>query len=466
MPDKNTAMSARGSWPARLLSLAMVLGVGMGFFATVWSSRVEGAKNSCPLTVRQETKAAKAFKKLAPVFQEPRCLNCHGAVNPFSRTDGHGGGYIDIRKETQQFLQMPDFQNSLTVGADPGGTFTAKTIAGLKEIAESPSEITDNDLIRQKAFNPMREACKECHIFSWIIPMRHNYFVGRSAKDMCIHIKSSSLTNTPASFLRHMQDDELVLEGFKGRRGLLEPVSAEPPTMSFATLEKYANEWIDAMGGKFHQPVDCGCVIHGDYVLEFQSRIVSTSKVDPAQSQASAVIRLEASEEENSGVETKYIGQGMIFYQTGPLPNWNACDPLVRGQGTIPMRIFQAFVQVEEPAGESKASQGGSAKIELLYGILGISQETSTGMHYLLNYRCVPNPPELDPFWSTMYVSGRGEVSTDPMQMFLLKDWSYVGKDGVVATKTLRSTCGGMCDQEVATFTLKEGDDSQTAKPK
>ncbi|MDI3465386.1 MAG: hypothetical protein OJF50_004207 [Nitrospira sp.] len=105
---------------------------------------------------------------------------------------------------------------------------------------------------------------------------------------MCVHIKTSSLTNRPDLFLRHMQDDELVLEGFKGRRGLLEPVGAEPPTLPFATLEKYANEWIEAMGSKFHQPSDCGCVVHGDYILEFRSNIVSTSKVDPAQSQASA----------------------------------------------------------------------------------------------------------------------------------------------------------------------------------
>ena len=423
----------------------------------------EGAKNACPLTVRQETKAAKAFKKLTPVFQEPRCLNCHGAVNPFSRTGGHGGGYIDIRKEAQQFIKLPNFQDSLTVGADPDGTRTAQSIAQLKEIAESPSEVSDTDLIRQKAFDPMRKACKECHIPSWIIPMRHNHFVGRNTKNMCVHMKTSILTNQPDLFLRHMQDDELVREGFKGRRGLLDAVGAEPPTMSFATLEKYANEWIDAMGAKFHQPADCGCVIHGDYVLEFSSRIVSTSKVDPAQSQASAIIRLEASGEETPNGETKYTGQGMLAYQTGPLPNWNACHPLVRGQGTIPMRVFQAFIHVEEPSDEAKASQRGSANIELLYGILGMSQETSTGQHYMLNFKCALNQPELVPFWSTMYISGRGEVSTDPMKMFLLKDWTYVGRDGVVATKTLRSTCGDTCDQEVATFTLREGDGSEAS---
>ncbi len=441
-----------------------------GILGTVWlvqqPSLVQGAKNSCPLTVRQETKAAKAFKNLAPVFQEPRCLNCHGAVNPFSRTGGHGGGYIDIRKEAQQFLKMPNLQTSLTVGADPDGTRTAKAIAQLREIAESASEISDTDLIRQKAFDPMRKACKECHISSWIIPMRHNHFVGRSATDMCVHMKTSILTNQPDLFLRHMQDDELVREGFKGRRGLLDAIGPEPPTISFATLEKYANEWIDAMGGKFHRPPDCGCVVHGDYILEFSSKIVSTSKVAPAQSQASAIIRLETKDEEVPNGETKYAGQGMIGYQTGPLPKWNTCDPFVQGKGTVPMRVFQAFIHIDEPPGESIVSPGGSAKIELLYGILGMSQEISTGMHYMLNYKCVTNQPMLDPFWSTMYVSGRGEISTDPMKMFLLKDWTYVGRDGVVATKTLRSTCGGMCDEEVATFTLKDGDGSRDSSPK
>jgi len=65
-----------------------------------------------------------------------------------------------------------------------------------------------------------------------------------------------------------------------------------------------------------------------------------------------------------------------------------------------------------------------------------------------------------------LLLSGGGEVSTDPMQMFLLKDWTYVGRDGVVATKTLRSTCGGLCDQEVAIFTLREGDGSGASPPK
>jgi hypothetical protein len=37
-----------------------------------------------------------------------------------------------------------------------------------------------------------------------------------------------------------------------------------------------------------------------------------------------------------------------------------------------------------------------------------------------------------------------------------LRNWTYVGKDGVLATKTIKSTCGGTCDQEVSPFTSRE----------
>lgn len=257
--------------PCIIGSFFLLAGISAVFF-TVRPQTAQGARDSCPLSATQKIRAVKAFKGLAPIFQEPRCLNCHGAVNPFSRDGGHGGGYIDIQEETRKFLQLPDFQSTLATGSDPTGSITAKAIAGLKEMAESPTEISNNDLIRRKAFDPMRKVCKECHISSWIIPMRHNHFVGRSAKQMCIHMKTSSLTNQPDLFLRHMQDDELVLEGFKGRKGLLEAGGAEPPQMSLATLVKYANDWIDAMGGKFHQPSDCGCTAEG-IVLEVRHRI-------------------------------------------------------------------------------------------------------------------------------------------------------------------------------------------------
>ncbi len=84
-------------------------------------------------------------------------------------------------------------------------------------------------------------------------------------------------------------------------------------------------------------------------------------------------------------------------------------------------------------------------------------------MPFMLEHRCVLNKPMWHPFWSTNYISGRAEFSAMPKQMFLPKDWTYVGKNGIVATITLRSTCGGMCDREVSVFTLKEADSSKRA---
>lgn len=191
-------------------------------------------------------------------------------------------------------------------------------------------------------------------------------------------------------------------------------------------------------------------------MLEFRSTVVASDRTspDPGQSEATARISLHSPEEVESDTARKYTGEGLVTYKTGPPQNWNACMPLVRGEGTVGLRIFQAFVLQEEPE-NSKAGSGLPPRIELLYGILGTSKETSTGMHAMVNYKCVPNRPELSPFWTSMFISGRGEVSTDRMVMFLLKDWTYVGQNGVVATKTLRSRCGGQCDQEVSVFTLR-----------
>ncbi|MGC4097621.1 MAG: hypothetical protein QM706_10930 [Nitrospira sp.] len=192
-------------------------------------------------------------------------------------------------------------------------------------------------------------------------------------------------------------------------------------------------------------------------MLEIRSTIAASERTgpDPAQSEATARIALHSPEEVEADTARKYTGEGLVAYKTGPPQNWNACMPLVRGEGTVGLRIFQAFIRHDEPE-SGKAGSELPPRIELLYGILGASQETSTGMHAMVNYKCVPNRPEPSPFWTSMFISGRGEVSTDPMVMFLLKDWTYVGQNGVVATKTLRSTCGGQCDQEVSVFTLKE----------
>jgi hypothetical protein len=213
-------------------------------------------------------KAVKAFKALSPIFQDPRCVNCHGAVNPFSVDGGHPE-VIDIVAEAKKFLTKPDPTLSLVETTGPGST---RELQGIREISESQVEISDTDLIRMKAQAPMQEKCRECHVSSWSLPMRHNHFVGRSWKQICMHVKTSVLTNTPADFLQHMQTDNQVLLGFRGLRGLLVPPPAQPPAMPFATMERHVNDWIDAMGAHFYPPAECGCEVNG-LALEIRHRI-------------------------------------------------------------------------------------------------------------------------------------------------------------------------------------------------
>jgi hypothetical protein len=69
----------------------------------------------------------------------------------------------------------------------------------------------------------------------------------------------------------------------------------------------------------------------------------------------------------------------------------------------------------------------------------------------MLEGKYVPGEPIPLSFWHAMYYAGRGNEDVN-----LLKGWTYVGQNGVVATKTLKSNCGELCDQEISTFTLKE----------
>lgn len=236
---------------------------------SAWPLGSPHAQDSCRLTSNQKMKAVKAFKALSPIFQDQRCLNCHGAVNPFIVDGGHPE-YIDIVKEAKKFLDLPDPGASSVSGNGPG---QSRELQGIREIADSEVAISDNDVIRVKAQAPMQNKCRECHVSAWDpIPHRVNHFVGRSWKQICMHLKTSSLTNSPVAFLRHMQSDGQVMLGFQGRRGLLNPATTEPPAMPFDTMAKHANDWIEAMGGRFHQPAECGCEVEG-LALEIRHRI-------------------------------------------------------------------------------------------------------------------------------------------------------------------------------------------------
>jgi hypothetical protein len=201
-----------------------------------------------------------------------------------------------------------------------------------------------------------------------------------------------------------------------------------------------------------------------DYELHLESRIISRAPEEAAQSTASATVRLTGSTKTSplyGDERLLHNGSGTISYTTVALPERDACDPAISGSGTAELTIFDAHIDVAaERDSNGTATRGGRAQIELAYGV-GLGGGETYNVPFMREFQCVLLPERAEPyfFWTSMYMSSRAE---DGQIGFLDKNgWTYVGQNGVVATKTLRGNCGGLCDEEVTTFTLREVDRSQ-----
>jgi hypothetical protein len=180
---------------------------------------------ACPFTPSQEREIVSKFDKLWPVVRHPRCLNCHGGVNPYVEEDegGHLGGKI-------------------TKGSD------------LRETLNT---------------------CQECHsgLEGWDIPVDAMYFTGKSSQELCILFKKTE--RTPADFVAHITNDKgrvpFTVTAFKGDRALNEaakditeektgrPFQVEPPPMSQEAMIELSRDWAEAMGPGWAVKPACGC---------------------------------------------------------------------------------------------------------------------------------------------------------------------------------------------------------------
>jgi hypothetical protein len=183
-------------------------------------------------------------------------------------------------------------------------------------------------------------------------------------------------------------------------------------------------------------------VAEGAYILEFQSRIVDREPTAPAESVAAGNVRLTFAEGKDM-----YRGSGLLGYQTGPPPNRDPCTSLIMGHGTTRLDVAGMFIRISERTGAG-GSQVASADIELHY-LIHPTNETER-LYTMVNYQCVPGELVPYPFFYSLYAVSRGAEEIN-----LLKGWTYVGRNGVVATKTLRGNCGDLCE-DVTVFTLKE----------
>jgi len=203
---------------------------------TVASAQARGG--SCPLTEAQVDKSIEAFAPIARFLtSEPRCVNCHGGVNPFIS----GTGLDASRPSTP----------ASTV-AHGGGS------------------------IRRPTDGTIESECRECHNHmvrrrdgsesTWFMAPDFLSFVGKDATTLCRQMKRA--THTATEFLGHLQDDNggnaFGPTAFKGDRGL-DPdiygdlVQPTPPRLSHAAFMQLGQAWVAAMGGSFKGDESCGC---------------------------------------------------------------------------------------------------------------------------------------------------------------------------------------------------------------
>ncbi len=176
---------------------------------------------SCPLAIGDQVKAVKAFAEMLPIFRHPRCLNCHGGVDPLSAKH-----------------------------------------RGVDQLDPAISRLTD----RQK----YEEQCQACHdgLPGWTIPGEPVFFVGKGDEEMCLQMKR--FERTADLFVSHIHDDhqgiQFIEAGFAGDRALGDGLKdyglvVEKPPGTHEGLTTMAKNWVAAMGGQYVGSPECGCVM-------------------------------------------------------------------------------------------------------------------------------------------------------------------------------------------------------------
>jgi len=207
---------------AILAGLTAVAILGTALAQTNPLQKKSTSKNAvCPLSESQTQKSIEAFAKMVPTLtEEPRCVNCHGGIDPFADPTKHGGGTEDPKADCSQcHSEMP----SKTSGV----------------------------------------ASK------WRLALPEHSFVGKDATTLCKQMRSVFMQG--ADFVGHLIDDNgnsnFTETAFLGTRGLnqlgrslVDNYRDEPPQkITHGGLVNLGLDWVNAMGGEFEGDESCGC---------------------------------------------------------------------------------------------------------------------------------------------------------------------------------------------------------------
>ncbi|HXY51003.1 MAG TPA: hypothetical protein VEI01_16225 [Terriglobales bacterium] len=184
----------------------------------------------CALSDNQTEFAIKAFDQLSPIFVEPRCFNCHGGTIPFK-----------VDEPTHP-------ENGFKVIPTPQG---------------------EEDLTA--TFKP----CQECHgdFPGWRLAPKAMQFKGKDMVGVCMLMKQQFPSDAMA-FIDHMTNDRggvpFLDVAFAGTMGLnaegrdrlvvTKSLPDPPRSMTRPQMLQFSKDWVEAMGGRFHDPDECGCV--------------------------------------------------------------------------------------------------------------------------------------------------------------------------------------------------------------
>jgi len=190
------------------------------------------------------------FAKLMPVFTHSRCINCHGAVNPFAGNT-HDGGVIAA-----------------------GFDFTVEDM-GVRNAA-----------------------CLQCHTTSpdWRLAPRHLAFVNMDTKALCQLQADQVRRRSPAGYISHLEGDILIDLAFEGYSGGASDVPAQP-AMSKQEFLAAARTWLstgragcggwagtitqtETFAANYGYPIQAGSGPSSTTVSESAKRVYALERID------------------------------------------------------------------------------------------------------------------------------------------------------------------------------------------
>jgi hypothetical protein len=321
-------MSLRGRLTGRQLSIQRVRLTPLYFLSvltflgcstTGWAqvnplNKPNTSQNAvCPLSEAQIQKSIEAFSKMVPTFtQEPRCVNCHGGVDPFAKPTNHGG-------DTQE----------------PG----------------SDCNDCHSEMLERGHGGPSK----------WQLPQPAHFFKGKDAKTLCKQMRD--VFKEGADFIGHLIDDNgnstFTDVAFRGTRGLnkrgrdlVDNYQDEPPQhITHGGLINLGTAWIDAMGGEFKGDVDCGCEPSHYAVRVTYDQVINVAMVHGTKTMGPVDIPIRFDDHGNfEGEQVVYInGNEMALMCTGE--SKAALLLRVTGQATEQFQKNHMHLQIESGSG-------------------------------------------------------------------------------------------------------------------